>query len=557
MKSIFLPLCCLCFFIPSSAQINLQLDLVSNAFSAVTDITNAGDDRLFVVEQAGRIQIIQADGTVNTTPFLDIDAQVRSGGESGLLGLAFHPNYGENGYFFVNYINNDGNTVVSRFEVSSGDPDLADVTSETILLTLIQPEGNHNGGDINFGPEGYFYIATGDGGGAGDTRNYSQNPGQPFGKILRIDVDSGSGSGPDYNLGSNYTIPPSNPLIDGPGGDLDEIWALGLRNPWRFSFDRLTGDMWIGDVGQAEWEEIDFEPAGSPGGLNYGWRCYEGNEDYNTTGCGPAGTYTFPLFEYGHDVGCSVNGGFVYRGSCPALYGLYLYSDYCTGRIWALEEVGGEWQNEELLQNAGAQFATMGQDYLGGLYLGSLNGSVFRITDTSCSGDCSDLIVDEQDIPDGTYQAGLQLTGTGTVTTGADVTFKAEESILLQTGFKAQMGSAFLAMIEDCEPVTSAVAKPSIQVNDTPASSALEVRLFPNPLKASTTIRYTLPQAAEVDIQVWDLYGQVVAQPVKTLIQQAGVHDLLFEAKELPAGVYLVIIRAGDQQRVERMEIAR
>lgn len=557
MKTIFLSLCAFSLSLTLNAQINLQLDLVSNAFSAVTDITNAGDDRLFVVEQAGRIQIIQASGTVNTTPFLDIDAQVSSGGERGLLGLAFHPNYSENGYFFVNYINNDGNTVVSRFEVSSGDPDLADATSETILLTLIQPEGNHNGGDINFGPDGYLYIASGDGGGAGDTRDYSQNPAQPFGKILRIDVDNGSGSGPDYNLGSNYTIPPTNPLIDGPGGDLDEIWALGLRNPWRFSFDRLTGDMWIGDVGQSSREEINFEPAGSPGGLNYGWRCYEGNQDYNTTGCGPAGTYTFPLFDYGHDVGCSVNGGFVYRGNCPALYGRYLYSDYCTGRIWALEEVNGQWQNEELLQNAGAQYATMGQDYLGGLYLGSLNGSVFRITDTSCSGDCSDLIIDEQAIPNGTYQAGLQLTGTGTVTAGANVTFKAGESIVLKPEFQAQSGSSFLAVIEDCEPAARTVAVPVETKNNIPAETPLQLQLFPNPLQAATTIRYQLPESSEVNLQILDLYGKIVAQPISAQRQEAGMYYIAFDAKALPAGMYLLVIRAGAQQEIKRMEIVR
>ncbi|MCB0632977.1 MAG: PQQ-dependent sugar dehydrogenase, partial [Lewinella sp.] len=446
MKIILLPAVLLLAVMRLPAQIDLQLDLVSDAFGAVVDISHAGDDRLFIVEQVGRIQLLQADGNVNQTPFLDIINKVGSGGERGLLGLTFHPMYAENGYFFVNYTDKDGNTVVSRYKVSAGDPDLADPASETVLLTLDQPEGNHNGGELNFGPDGYLYIATGDGGGAGDTRDYAQNTTVPFGKLLRIDIDNGTGTGPDYSFGSGYTIPASNPLVDGTGGTLDEIWAVGLRNPWRFSFDRLTGDLWIGDVGQADWEEIDLEPAGSTGGNNYGWRCYEGNESYNSTGCSPASAYTFPVYEYGHDVGCSINGGYVYRGTdYPLLYGLYLYSDYCSGRIWSLESVDGSWVNEELLQVTGAGFVTMGEDYQGELYLGSQDGAVYRLMDATCINDLPDLLLDESPIPTDTYFAGDLLTASATIEAETSVIFLAAGVISLQPGFRAQAGSSLQA----------------------------------------------------------------------------------------------------------------
>lgn len=236
-------------------------------------ITNAGDSRLFVVDQAGYIRIVDTNGQVYPEPFLDIHEKVVFEGERGLLGLAFHPQYASNGYFFVNYVEQGNRTRISRFEVSADNADRADPESELNLITQLQPFNNHNGGDLKFGPDGFLYIALGDGGGSGDPDNRARNPMERLGKMLRIDV----------NQGDPYAIPTSNPFYDSTTA-LGEIWALGLRNPWRFSFDRLTGDLWIADVGQSELEEINFQSAASEGGENYGWRCYEGNESFISAG---------------------------------------------------------------------------------------------------------------------------------------------------------------------------------------------------------------------------------------------------------------------------------
>jgi uncharacterized repeat protein (TIGR01451 family) len=372
--------------------LDLSLVTFASGLNGPVGIANAGpgDDRLFVVERGGRIRILQANGTVLPTPFLDISARVdASSTEEGLLGLAFHPNYAATGAFFVNYTHTSGGTRrtrISRFQVSA-DPNIADPNSEDILLTVVQPDDNHNAGDLLFGPDGLLYIPLGDGGGSGDASNNAQNVGLLLGKIVRIDVDAGPGSAPDCaGTGSgNYTVPTGNPLIDGAGGVCDEIWAVGLRNPWRASFDRLTGDLYIGDVGQQDWEEINVQPATSTGGENYGWRCYEGNHPYKTSGCGEIGTYTFPAFEYGHTEGCSVTGGYVYRGSqYPAMAGRYLLTDYCSGRVWDLARVGSAWQATSHAHLMAFGYAAFGEDAAGELYLANIsNGIVYRVIENT------------------------------------------------------------------------------------------------------------------------------------------------------------------------------
>jgi glucose/arabinose dehydrogenase len=310
-------------------------------------ITHAGDGsgRVFIALQDGKIIIW--DGTqVLPTPFLDIDPIVNSNGlEQGLLGVAFHPDYETNGFFYVNYSDTTGgDTVIARYKVSPVNPNVANPASALILMEIDQPFSNHNGGQLQFGPDGYLYIGLGDGGSAGDPGNRAQDLTKPLGKILRIDVN-GAGVPPDCGGGVNYGIPPDNPFMNGPGGNCDEIWQRGLRNPWRFSFDRLTGDLFIADVGQDAWEEIDFAPAGSTGGENWGWRCYEGNHPFNTQGCLPPALYDFPIFEYSHSLGCAVVGGYAYRGSAlpPVAQGTYVFGDNCSGRIWAARHVGGAW----------------------------------------------------------------------------------------------------------------------------------------------------------------------------------------------------------------------
>ena len=344
---------------------------VATGLSQPVDIQNAGDGsgRLFIVERSGDIRILQ-NGKLLTAPFLDIRDRVTSVGvEQGLLGLAFHPKYASNGEFFVNYIDLNGNTVIARFHVSTSDPNLADPSSEVDLLHVNQPYPNHNGGGLAFGPDGYLYIGFGDGGSERDPLRTGQNLQTLLGKMLRIDVDH---SDP-------YTIPPDNPLIN--GGGLTEIWANGVRNPWRFSFDSLTGDLYIADVGQDAWEEVDFIPAGMPGGMNFGWSYYEGKHQYNDQP--PANlVFTFPVIEYSHAYGCAVTGGFVYRGTAyPDWQGVYFYGDYCSGTVWGLIHTGEQtWQTKELFSTR-AKITTFGTDESGELYLADYqSGKILRLS---------------------------------------------------------------------------------------------------------------------------------------------------------------------------------
>ncbi|HEY9527726.1 MAG TPA: PQQ-dependent sugar dehydrogenase [Anaerolineales bacterium] len=322
------------------------------------DLQADGSGRLFVIEKVGRIRIIEGDQLLET-PFLDITDRVGSdGNEQGLLGFAFHPQYADNGRFFLNYTDRRGDTVVARFQVTS-DPNLADPGSETQLLGVDQPFPNHNGGVLAFGPDGYLYAGLGDGGSQGDPNGNAQNTGVLLGKILRLDVDSAD----------PYTVPTDNPFGN-------EVWAYGFRNPWRFSFDRATGDLYIGDVGQNQWEEIDYIPAGSPGGANFGWDHREGTHEYE--GGGPDGMID-PVAEYSHpEGGCSVTGGYVYRGSMPEWNGIYLYGDYCTGMIWGLIKGDGSWQNH-LLFDVDFTITSFGQDENGEVYLVSDTGGIFRL----------------------------------------------------------------------------------------------------------------------------------------------------------------------------------
>jgi glucose/arabinose dehydrogenase len=336
-------------------------------------LANAGDGsrRLFVLEQPGLIRIIQ-DGNLLAEPFLDISHRVSCCGERGLLGLAFHPNYQQNGYFYVNYTDRNGDTVIARFTVQEA-PNRALPESEKQLLQIAQPYNNHNGGVVEFGPDGYLYLGIGDGGSGGDPQGYAQSLDTLLGKILRLDVDGGD----------PYVIPADNPFAS-PQDErgLPEIWAYGLRNPWRFSFDRLTGDLFIGDVGQNAWEEINYLPAGSPGGANFGWNYFEGNHPYR--GTPPSGLeLVFPVAEYANPAqGCSVTGGVVYRGrSLPAWDGVYLYGDYCSGKVWGLiQHPDGTWQEALLFDNV-ARITSFGEDEDGEVYIVDYAGIVFQLVE--------------------------------------------------------------------------------------------------------------------------------------------------------------------------------
>jgi len=349
------------------------LPVVTSGLSSPVLVTHAGDARLFVVEQAGRIRIVQG-GALLATPFLDISGPVLDGGERGLLGLAFHPQYAANGRLFVFYTRDDGDLQISEFRRSAGDANLADPGSERGILRIEHTANtNHNGGMLAFGPDGMLYVATGDGGGAGDPLGSGQDASSRLGKILRIDVDPANPSDP-------YDVPPDNPFVGAAGDDL--VWSLGLRNPWRFSFDRTTGDLWIGDVGQGSWEEIDraTAAAGRGRGVNFGWNVAEGSHCYNAASCDQAGL-TLPLAEYAHGSGdCSVTGGHVYRGSAsPALAGLYLFGDFCSGRIRSVVAGGSASQQPTLLLATAAHISSFGEDAAGELYVVDHGGAIHRL----------------------------------------------------------------------------------------------------------------------------------------------------------------------------------
>ncbi|MDN3725428.1 PQQ-dependent sugar dehydrogenase [Aequorivita sp. SDUM287046] len=369
MRNFILSLSFLFASIGTFAQ-QVDIELFKNGFTAPLNLQHANDDRLFVVEQGGSIKIIQGDGTVNTTPFLNISGNISSGGERGLLGLAFHPDYSNNGYFFVYYTKPNGNSQVSRFSVSTGNPDVADENSELPIIDYSQPFSNHNGGCLAFGPDGYLYIASGDGGSGGDPGDRAQNINVLLGKILRIDIDNPSG-------GNNYGIPADNPFVGNPDAK-EEIWAYGLRNPWRFSFDFTDNNLWIADVGQTNIEEINRVTI-AEAGINYGWRCYEGTQPFNTQDCPPQSEMTFPIAEYGHNNGnCSITGGYVYRGSTyPALNNLYFYGDFCSGIIGTVDESGNLVTHGEFSGN----WVSFGEDVNKELYIIDIGGAIYKVTD--------------------------------------------------------------------------------------------------------------------------------------------------------------------------------
>jgi glucose/arabinose dehydrogenase len=381
--------------LPASGRVVLAQ--VASGIGSPTDIQNArdGSGRLFFVQQTGQIKVWK-NGVVLPAPFLDISNLTLASGEQGLLGLAFHPDYRNNGYFFVNYTRKDnGATVVARYSRSAADPDVADAQSAFELLTIAQPFANHNGGAVRFGPDGYLYIGMGDGGSGNDPQNNAQNLASLLGKMLRIDVNTMAGQIP-------YGIPPDNPFVGSLiPGVRTEIWAYGLRNPWRFSFDRVAGDLFIGDVGQNAREEVDFVRAGTRGGMNFGWRLMEGTQCTNLTGdppCGTSGlTFTPPILDYGHSPECSVTGGYLYRGrAVPELIrrsplpigqqfnGVYVYADFCSGKIWQASANAAGGVSNSLLLASGLSITTFGEDENGEIYLADARAAkIYKVVSTT------------------------------------------------------------------------------------------------------------------------------------------------------------------------------
>jgi glucose/arabinose dehydrogenase len=491
---------------------NIELSQVGTGFNTITCLANSGDNRLFVVEQAGRIRFFDPYNAQANSTFLDIQDRVNnSGNERGLLGLAFPPDYKTSGKFYVNYTASGGATRVSRFSISASDTNSADSNSEEILLTITQPFSNHNGGNIMFGPDGYLYIGMGDGGSGGDPSNYAQNTQSLLGKMLRIDVSTAT----------SYAIPADNPYFgDNDPADtvLDEIWAIGVRNPWKYSFDRLTGDMWIGDVGQNVQEEVNFQPATSTGGENYGWRCYEGDATFNTSGCSGSSNYVFPVFTYNHSSanGCSITGGFVYRGLLYGnIYGRYFTTDYCSGRIWSIiQEDETTFTSTNHGQFTSFQYTAFGEDRFGELYLAQQNGAIFRIGS-----------------PDSAPSAVIEPSQTS-ICPGESITLTAQLNPLVS-----------YVWYKDGEQITSAQ---SIEVSE-PGSYTVEV-VLDNLVSTVSEPRVidlapappSLIASAEIDTFCNDAAfpTSLIGLPIGGTFSGIGVVNALFDPFDLDAGEY-------------------
>ncbi len=408
MKKFASVLCFLTLSLTVQAQIPSGLQLIDIGVSVGPNvgIRHAGDGsgRKFLIDQDGIVRVIDAGNNLLPTAFLNITGKVACCGERGLLGLAFHPDYETNGLFFVSYTkegSNTGDSIIERYSVSAGDPNVADAASGVVLMRVVQLASNHNGGDIHFGPDGYLYISLGDGGPQGNPGNEAQELDSMLGKILRIDVDQTTPAVTSQNLCGindaggawNYAIPNDNPFVSD-NSVCQEIWGYGLRNPWRFSFDSATGDMFVGDVGQGAIEEVSrvIAGAGFNDGINFGWRCFEGNNAFNqseptcddSTAPFPVRPFLFPILTKTHsgDGVCAVTGGFMYRGPITALQGQYIYGDYCTGEIWIARDSGGNnWVEQEWLHGQPLAFnlTSFGEDEAGNVYVSDQGGDTYQI----------------------------------------------------------------------------------------------------------------------------------------------------------------------------------
>ncbi len=518
------------------AGVDLNLELFATGFTRPCDIVNSGvqgDDRLFVVEQPGRIRILNQNGSTNSTPFLNIQSAVNSlGGEEGLLGLAFSPNYELDGYFFVNYTRIQTGvryTRISRFSVDPDNPDLALPGSEEQVLEFVQDFSNHNGGQLEFGPDGYLYIATGDGGSGGDPNDRSQDINSFLGKMLRIDVST-----------LPYAIPDDNPFAFVDFG-LDEIWSYGLRNPWKFAFDEVTGDMYIGDVGQSNREEINFEAAGGPGGKNFGWRCYEGNAPFNLQECN-APDYEFPILDYsygnqGNGFRCSVTGGRVYNGETFAnLQGKYIATDYCSGEYWILWQENGEWQTYLSPETIVLNIVAFGADMDGELYAvrGGSAGQVYKVSEL-----CSQL------------EAEINIDENNTLT----VSLEAEEYTWFLNGneietttdpnFTPAVDGAYSVVALTANGCSVSSAQFDVNTLSTGTYQVHKLALYPNPARMELRIVLdaTMRQASHLNIEVFSVEGRLVHSANANAPGSGGV---ALSVSHLPKGYYILKIQSEE-----------
>ena len=542
------------FLASTFAQPQLEILPWASGFNFPIGISSADDDRLFVVQQRGLIRIVDAEGAVSATPFLDLTGLVsQTGNERGLLDLAFHPEYSQNGYFFVNYTRStDGATIVARFSVDSDDAGQADPQSQKIIMTIQQPYSNHNGGNLLFGPDGYLYIAVGDGGSGGDPDDYAQTHTTHLGKMLRIDIDVEDDEIP-------YLIPDTNPFAYD-DFTLDEIWALGLRNPWRNSFDRYTGDFWIADVGQSAREEINFQPVGSPGAENYGWRCYEGNAPFNLTDCGDEEYYTFPVFDYGHEgSGCtgSVTGGYVYRGALyNGLYGIYIAADYCTGKLYMVQQTGEGFEGAELGIFTPFQYTTFGEDQYGELYVGLRGmGEIQKITEVS---DCRPVA---KILEDGSYvnlEYGDSFTLHALFHPNLDYQWlRDEEPIPGETSHFLEITESGIYSVEVTNPENACFnVSESFEVEideptDVRIDGPLQIKVYPNPARDRIYIEGMNPHEI-TSLMMTDLSGKVIFKEISIEGSSCNI-----ELSAVPSGIYLLNIFTKNNVTIKRIVVNR
>ncbi len=550
---------------PASSSVSFGQFKLQNAFPNLTfyypvGIYSPGDgtDRIFVVEQSGIIKVFENNRNVaSDKTFLDIsDSVYFNKDECGLLGLAFHPEYKSNGYFYVDYVaNNPLRTVIARFQVSRSNPDSALNSSEEILLTIAQPYSIwHKGGQLNFGSDGYLYIGMGDGGPEGDPDGHGQNLSILLGKILRIDVDHPSN-------GLNYGIPSGNPFFQNTSGFRQEIYAYGLRNPWRFNFDPVTGYLWCGDVGQNAWEEIDLIKNGG----NYGWNCYEGFHPYNTNCSG--GNFIFPVFEYGHTNGnCAIIGGYVYRGKRrPELRGKYIYGDYCTGNVWQLQLQDS---SNAIAANVPSQIYSFGEDMNGELYIGAMDNNIYEFVPaiaapSNLSGSIS-----------GSNKINLTWKDNSNNETGFLIQRKDSTNIFAAAGtvpanqtyyndtvsYGGNYVYRVIAFNDSAESNYS--NETSIIITSVTAESRKKdlsyslLQNYPNPFNPTTTIEYSIPASGLVKIVVFDITGKKVRTLVNGKIQ-AGTHKIIFNCSKLASGVYYYRIIAGNFTQTKKFVLLK
>lgn len=521
-----------------SAQLNparIALHNWASGLSSPVYIANAGDSRLFVVERHGTIRIITDSMQVAATPFLNITAEVNSGfNEQGLLGLAFDPGYATNGFFYVYYINGSGSGTsrISRFHVSA-DPNVADPSSEVVIYSLPQPFVNHNGGQLQFGPDGYLYCGFGDGGSGNDPNNNGQNLGTALGSMIRIDVSQHNGT---------YAIPPNNPFVSAQD-TLHEIWASGLRNPWRYSFDRLTGDLWIADVGQNAWEEVDFWPAGNNSGPNFGWRCREGlvpTPGVSQAGCAASAPFVDPVgvFNHGSQGWCAIIGGYVYRGpSFPHLYGKYIFTDYCSGDFITF---GANYDVDTLLLTTTTGFSGFGEDLAGEVYVANVdNGTVKKIVDACPMPD--PVITFNGGILSSTDATGWQWLLNGVAVNGATgQNFSPQVNGSYQV--RANFGSP-------CLLVSNAI---DVSVSGISGNGMFNPAIFPQPASSRIQLRYEGAKPT-YRIEVMDVIGS----KVKSLSWPDSSPVLSIDVADLAEGSYLIRGSASGGGTWERLVMVK